>query len=61
MLETNSHHGFDCTQYRCDHCGEGFLRFIGDVVGPSSPYPHRCDRCGFEQDFEELYPILDNY
>ena len=54
MLETNSHHGFECVQYRCDNCGEGFMRFIGEVVGPVSPYPHRCDRCGFEQDFEEL-------
>lgn len=61
MEERFLYNNFESIHYRCDNCGFGFLRFIGEVVGPVSPYPHRCDKCGFEKDFEELYPILDNY
>ena len=43
MLETHSHHGFECVQYRCDHCGcwedTDTKKFLFNIVPTGSSEP----------------------
>lgn len=43
---------------KCDKCGEGYMRPVGNVVLTSYPlqYPHECDVCGFRENYTKTYP-----
>ncbi len=46
--------------YKCDACGEGYMRSLGTVL-LSNPvqYPHRCNKCGAEMNVRlHTYPYM---
>jgi hypothetical protein len=46
-------------EYRCDKCGNGYLKPTGSMLASSPPwYPHECDFCGDISKFhKEKYPL----
>lgn len=44
----------------CDKCNEGQMKPTGMVYETYPPqYPHKCDKCGYENTFDEVYPRID--
>ena len=44
--------------YKCDVCGEGYMRPLGTVLlSNPAQYPHRCNKCGAEMNVRgHTYP-----
>ena len=44
--------------YKCDVCGEGYMRPTGEVLlAFPTQYPHRCNKCGTEMNMMgRIYP-----
>lgn len=44
--------------YICDACGEGEMTVSGSMCLMSNPpsYPHKCNKCGYEDSFQYYYP-----
>lgn len=47
--------------YKCEKCDEGYMFPFGSNVYMTSPpkYPHICDKCGYQQDFNKIYPSIE--
>ena len=46
-------------EYICDKCGEGKMKHTGTVYYTNPlQYPHRCEKCGFEKTFNNVYPYI---
>lgn len=45
---------------RCDICGEGYMRQIGNIVLTTYPilYPHECTVCGHKENYNKKYPYI---
>ena len=43
---------------RCDKCGEGYMRQVGNIVLTTYPmlYPHECTVCGHRENYKKKYP-----
>lgn len=43
---------------KCDECGRGYMRPIGNIVFTSHPiqYPHQCTKCNHMQNYTKSYP-----
>lgn len=44
--------------YVCDKCESGIMERSGSAAYLTEPmqFPHKCNKCGFEQTFKEVYP-----
>ncbi|MFW6311365.1 MAG: hypothetical protein ACOC1K_03930 [Nanoarchaeota archaeon] len=46
---------------RCPVCKEGWMRPTGVVLTTQPPqYPHKCNKCNYEQTYQVRYPYIVN-
>lgn len=47
--------------YKCDSCGNGYMKFTGGSLLSCPPqYPHRCTFCDAAKTFKTTYPKYVN-
>ena len=59
MSETKSEVKTYKIDMKCDNCGEGYMRPIGNIVILATypiQYPHKCTKCGYSANYTTTYP-----